>query len=122
MTTAPQSEEIEGRAAELIELHRDSAESTDNLAQTTELATKMVRALGLPSALGPIGYPVGGLVFLGGEGPGLSSHPFAEATQGSIDAEVAKLLCRAEARAWGLLALTATSCTNWLIAAGRKAG
>jgi cell division protease FtsH len=42
-------------------------------------------------------------VFLGGGGPGLSSRPYAEATQSAIDAEVARLLREAEERAADLL-------------------
>jgi cell division protease FtsH len=42
-------------------------------------------------------------VFLGGGGPGMSSRPFAEATQAEIDKEVAALLRQAEARAVSLL-------------------
>ena len=40
---------------------------------------------------------------LGGGGPGLSSRPFAEATQAAIDAEVMRLLREAEEQAAGLL-------------------
>lgn len=42
-------------------------------------------------------------MFLGAGGPGLSSRPFAEATQAAIDAEVALLLREAEGRASELL-------------------
>jgi cell division protease FtsH len=42
-------------------------------------------------------------VFLGSGGPGMSSRPFAEATQAEIDREVAKLLREAEKRATELL-------------------
>ena len=63
-----------------------------------------VREFGLSAVLGPVGYPEGGSVFLGGGGgPGLSSRPLAEATQAAIDAEVARLLREAEGRATGLL-------------------
>ncbi len=63
----------------------------------------MVREFGLSTTLGPVGYPEGGSVFLGGGGAGLSSRPFAEATQAIIDAEVANLLRTAEKRASELL-------------------
>jgi cell division protease FtsH len=53
--------------------------------------------------LGPVGYPEGGSVFLGGGGPGMSSRPYAEATQAAIDGEVSKLLRGAEERAVSLL-------------------
>ena len=92
-----------GRAAELVELGQGSTGAANDLAQATELATKMVREFGLSSALGPVGYPRGGSVFLGGGGAELSSRPFAEATQATIDTEVARLLREAEARATELL-------------------
>ncbi|MHB1850125.1 MAG: ATP-dependent zinc metalloprotease FtsH, partial [Acidimicrobiales bacterium] len=92
-----------GRAAELVELHQGSTGAANDLAQATELATKMVREFGLSKAIGPVGYPLGGSVFLGGDGPGFSSRPFAEATQAAIDAEVSTLLRQAEERASELL-------------------
>jgi Peptidase family M41 len=55
------------------------------------------------AALGPVGYPEGGSVFLGGGGSGLSSRPFAEATQATIDAEVSRLLREAEETAVSLI-------------------
>jgi cell division protease FtsH len=64
----------------------------------------MVREFGLSPALGPVGYPEGGSVFLGGGGgQGLSSRPFAEATQAIIDGEVARLVREAEQAAVGLI-------------------
>jgi cell division protease FtsH len=88
-----------GRAAELVQLGQGSTGAANDLASATDLATKMVREFGLSPELGPIGYPEGGSVFLGGGGAGLSSRPFAEATQAKIDAEVARLLREAEASA-----------------------
>jgi len=88
-----------GRAAELVVLGQGSTGAANDLASATDLATKMVREFGLSPELGPVGYPEGGSVFLGGGGGGLSSRPFAEATQASIDGEVARLLREAEARA-----------------------
>jgi cell division protease FtsH len=88
-----------GRAAELVVLGQGSTGAGNDLAGATDLATKMVREFGLSPVLGPIGYPEGGSVFLGGGGPGLSSRPYAEATQAAIDGEVAKLLRQAEERA-----------------------
>jgi len=85
-----------GRAAELVELGQGSTGAANDLASATDLATKMVREFGLSPALGPVGYPEGGSVFLGGGGSGLSSRPFAEATQATIDAEVSRLLREAE--------------------------
>ncbi len=93
-----------GRAAELVELGQGSTGAANDLASATDLATKMVREFGLSDKLGPIGYPQGGSVFLGdGAGGGLSSRPYAEATQASIDAEVARLLREAETTAVSLI-------------------
>jgi cell division protease FtsH len=92
-----------GRAAELVVLGQGSTGAGNDLAGATDLATKMVREFGLSPALGPIGYPEGGSVFLGGGGPGMPSRPYAEATQAAIDSEVSKLLRQAEDRAAGLL-------------------
>ena len=85
-----------GRAAELVELGQGSTGAANDLASATDLATKMVREFGLSPELGPIGYPEGGSVFLGAGGSGLSSRPFAEATQAKIDTEVTRLLREAE--------------------------
>jgi cell division protease FtsH len=92
-----------GRAAEIVVLGQGSSGASNDLAGATDLATKMVREFGLSAALGPVGYPDGGSVFLGSGGPGLSSRPYAEATQATIDGEVARLLRQAEERATELL-------------------
>ena len=92
-----------GRAAELVELGEGSTGAANDLASATDLATKMVREFGLSPKLGPVGYPQGGSVFLGGDGAGLSSRPFAEATEAMIDSEVSRLLREAEERATSLL-------------------
>jgi cell division protease FtsH len=93
-----------GRAAELVELGQGSTGASNDLAGATDLATRMVREFGLSPALGPVGYPEGGSVFLsGGGGQGMSSRPFAEETQATIDREVARLLRDAEARAVDLI-------------------
>jgi len=92
-----------GRAAELVEFGQGSTGAANDLASATDLAVKMVREFGLSPAIGPVGYPEGGSVFLGGPGSGMSSRPFAEATQAAIDAEVARLLREAEEQAVGLL-------------------
>ena len=93
-----------GRAAELVKFGQGSTGAANDLASATDLATKMVREYGLSPALGPIGYPEGGSVFLGGGGgQGLSSRPFAEETQATIDSEVSRLLREAEQTAVGLL-------------------
>ena len=92
-----------GRAAELVELGQGSTGASNDLASATEVATRMVREFGLSPELGPVGYPEGGSVFLGGGGQGLSSRPFAEQTQATIDREVARLLREAEQTAVGLI-------------------
>ncbi len=92
-----------GRAAELVVLGQGSTGAGNDLAGATDLAIKMVREFGMSEALGPVGYPDGGSVFLGSAGPGLSSRPYAEATQAAIDDEVARLLRQAEERAVELL-------------------
>jgi cell division protease FtsH len=92
-----------GRAAELVVLGQGSTGAGNDLAGATDLATKMVREFGMSPVLGPVGYPEGGSVFLCGGGPGMSSRPYAEATQAAIDGEVSKLLRQAEERAINLL-------------------
>jgi cell division protease FtsH len=92
-----------GRAAELVELGQGSTGAANDLASATDLATKMVREFGLSSALGPVGYPEGGSMFLGSGGSGLSSRPFAEATEATIDMEVSRLLREAEQSAVALI-------------------
>jgi len=92
-----------GRAAELVVLGQGSTGAGNDLAGATDLAIKMVREFGLSKVLGPVGYPEGGSVFLGGGGAGMSSRPYAEATQAAIDGEVSKLLRQAEERAVELL-------------------
>jgi cell division protease FtsH len=80
-------------------LGQGSTGAANDLAGATDLATKMVREFGLSAKLGPVGYPEGGSVFLGGGGAGMSSRPFAEETQAEIDREVSRLLREAERRA-----------------------
>jgi cell division protease FtsH len=86
-----------GRAAELVEFGQGSTGAGNDLSTATDLATKMVREYGLSAKVGPVGYPSGGSVFLGGNGSdGFSSRPFAESTQAAIDGEVSRLLREAE--------------------------
>jgi cell division protease FtsH len=61
-----------------------------------------VREFGLSPALGPVGYPSGGSMFLG-DGGAVSSRPFSESTQAEIDREVSRLLREAEQQAVSLL-------------------
>ena len=88
-----------GRAGELVVLGQGSTGAANDLAKATELAIKMVREFGLSSTIGPVGYPSGGSVFLGGGGSEFSSRPFAEQTQAAIDVEVSRMLREAEQRA-----------------------
>jgi cell division protease FtsH len=92
-----------GRASELVVLGQGSTGAANDLAKATDLAIKMVREFGLSSALGPVGYPQGGSMFLGEGGGAFSSRPFAEQTQAAIDAEVARMLREAEHQAVGIL-------------------
>src|SRR6202046_4263883 len=93
-----------GRAAELVELGQGSTGAANDLDSATDLATRVVREFGLSPALGPVGYPEGGSVFLGGGGgQGLSSRAVAEETQATIDREVARLLREAEQSAVALI-------------------
>jgi cell division protease FtsH len=92
-----------GRASELVVLGQGSTGAANDLAKATDLAIKMVREFGLSSAVGPVGYPLGGSVFLDGGGSAFSSRPFAEQTQAAIDAEVSRLLSEAEDRAVAVL-------------------
>jgi len=92
-----------GRAAELVKFNQGSTGAANDLASATDLATRMVREFGLSPAVGPVGYPQGGSMYLDGGSPGFSSRPYAESTQTVIDREVARLLREAEQRAIELL-------------------
>ena len=92
-----------GRAAELVKFGQGSTGAANDLAQATDLATRMVREFGLSPAIGPVGYPRGGSVFLDGSSPAMTSRPYAESTQAIIDKEVSRLLREAEEHATQLL-------------------
>jgi cell division protease FtsH len=91
-----------GRAAELVKFGQGSTGASNDLASATDLATRMIREFGLSPALGPVGYPSGGSMFLG-DGGAVSSRPFSETTQAEIDREVSRLLREAESQAVELL-------------------
>jgi len=91
-----------GRAAELIVFGEGSTGAANDLATATELATRMVKELGLSPELGPVSYPSGGPMFLGG-GQEITARSYAEQTQALIDKEVARLLREAEERSLKLL-------------------
>jgi cell division protease FtsH len=92
-----------GRASELVVLGQGSTGASNDLAKATELATKMVREFGLSPALGPVGYPSGGSMFLGEGGNAFSSRPFSEKTQALVDAEISRMLREAEERSISIL-------------------
>jgi cell division protease FtsH len=92
-----------GRAAELVKFGQGSTGAANDLASATDLATRMVREFGLSPALGPVGYPRGGSVYLDGGSPPVSSRPYAESTQAVVDREVSRLLREAEEQATELL-------------------
>jgi cell division protease FtsH len=92
-----------GRAAELVKFGQGSTGAANDLASATDLATRMVREFGLSPAIGPVGYPRGGSVYLDGGSAPMSSRPYAESTQAVIDREVSRLLREAEQDATDLL-------------------
>jgi cell division protease FtsH len=77
-----------GRGAELVVIGQPSTGAGNDLAGATDLAVKMVREFGMSDKVGPVGYPEGGSVFLGGGGPGMSSrsHPGGDRHRGFPDA------------------------------------
>jgi cell division protease FtsH len=91
-----------GRAAELVVFGEGSTGASNDLASATDLATRMVKEFGLSPELGPVSYPSGGPMFLGG-GQEITGRSYAEETQALIDKEVARLLREAEERALKLL-------------------
>ena len=90
-----------GRAAELVVFGEASTGAANDLTGATQLATRMVRELGLSPALGPVGYSGQGPMYLGGQE--VNQRSWAEETQRVIDTEVARLLRQAEQRALELL-------------------
>jgi cell division protease FtsH len=89
-----------GRAGEIVAIGEASSGAADDLAKATQLATRMVRELGLSAELGPVGYPAGS-PFLGGDYGG--PHEFSDDTQRAIDLEVRRLVREAEEQAIKLL-------------------
>jgi cell division protease FtsH len=88
-----------GRASEILVLKEASTGASNDLADATSIATRMVREWGFSSEVGPIGYAP--------EGPSrenpFAGRPYAEETQRAIDQEVSRLVREAEIRATGLL-------------------
>jgi cell division protease FtsH len=93
---------VGGRAAELVVFDEGSTGAANDLASATDLATRMVKEFGLSPKLGPVGYPSGGPMYLGG-GQEVGYRTYAEETQRLIDEEVSRLLREAEERAKKLL-------------------
>ncbi|HEX7095251.1 MAG TPA: ATP-dependent zinc metalloprotease FtsH, partial [Acidimicrobiales bacterium] len=97
--------QLAGRAGELVGIGEVSSGAADDLAKATEIATRMVRELGMSARVGPVGYGSGKDLL----GPGGATiREFADATQHAIDTEVAELLREAERTAIGLLREHAT--------------
>jgi cell division protease FtsH len=92
-----------GRAAELLFLGGGSTGAANDLAGATQIATRMVREFGLSPALGPVGYATGTPHFLGEEPDEMQRRPYSEATQRTVDSEVARLLREAQDRAMAML-------------------
>jgi len=92
-----------GRAAELVVFGHGSTGASNDLAEATQLAIRMVREFGLSPALGPVGYSTDSPRYLGGPIEDGLRRPYSEETQRIVDQEVARLLREAEQRAVGLL-------------------
>jgi cell division protease FtsH len=92
-----------GRAAELVVFGHGSTGASNDLAEATQLAIRMVREFGLSPALGPVGYSTDSPRYLGGPIEDGLRRPYSEETQRIVDEEVSRLLREAEQRAVGLL-------------------
>jgi cell division protease FtsH len=88
-----------GRASEVLVLNEASTGASSDLADATNIATRMVREWGLSKEVGPIGY---GPEDQGNVNP-FAGRPYSEETQRVIDREVSRLLRDAENRATELL-------------------
>ena len=92
---------LAGRAAELVRYGEGSTGAANDLAQATDLATRMVREFGLSDQLGPVGYSPGGPMYLGHDQ--VTSRQYSEETQHLIDTEVRRLVRDAERAALELI-------------------
>ncbi|MEU6745615.1 ATP-dependent zinc metalloprotease FtsH [Spirillospora sp. NPDC046719] len=88
---------LAGRAAELLVFGQASTGSAADLADATQVATRMVREFGLSTALGPVGYATDGHEAL--STVTAAPSPYSPTTQRLIDKEVSRLLRDAETRA-----------------------
>src|SRR5262249_42484784 len=80
-----------------------STGASNDLAEATNLAVRMVREFGLSPALGPVGYSDQSGQFLGGPVQDGLRRPYSEETQRVVDQEVSRLLREAEERGWARL-------------------
>jgi len=78
-----------------------SSGASNDLANATQLATRMVREFGMSERLGPVGLGGGGPMYLGQQE--VRSRDYAEGTQAIIDEEVSRLLKEADDRAAHIL-------------------
>jgi cell division protease FtsH len=92
--------QLGGRAAELVAIGEPSSGAADDLSKATEIATRMVRELGMSDTLGPIGY---GGARTASDADGYLARSFADTTQSRIDDEVAAMLRRAQESSVALL-------------------
>jgi cell division protease FtsH len=92
-----------GRAAELVVFGHGSTGASNDLAEATNLAVRMVREFGLSPALGPVGYSDQSGQYLGGPVQDGLRRPYSEETQRVVDQEVSRLLREAEERAVAML-------------------
>jgi cell division protease FtsH len=92
-----------GRAAELVVFGHGSTGASNDLAEATNLAIRMVREFGLSPALGPVGYSDQSGQYLGGPVQDGLRRPYSEETQRVVDQEVSRLLREAEERAVAML-------------------
>ncbi|MEV6211853.1 ATP-dependent zinc metalloprotease FtsH [Kitasatospora sp. NPDC051914] len=95
--------QLGGRAAELVVFGEGSTGAANDLANATQVATRMVREFGLSAELGPVGYATTAPQHLGPGPEDLLRRPYSESTQRTVDEEAARLLRQAEARAVDLL-------------------
>ena len=90
-----------GRAAERLVLGEVSSGASNDLANATQLAIRMVREFGMSDRLGPVGFSGGGPMYLGQQE--VRSRDYSEATQAIVDEEVSRLLKEADERAAKIL-------------------
>jgi cell division protease FtsH len=93
-----------GRVAEEITVGEISTGAQDDLLNATDLARRMVRELGMSESVGLLSFePRRGLSFQGERWPAGGSHDYSDETARAVDAEVARILAAAQARARAML-------------------